>query len=361
MRSCEPVLSVDLAAIQANFQVVRSLVASTVEISAVVKSDAYGLGLERVVGTLSDIGCRSFFVANVKEAIRVRRHVTQVDINILEGLRKVGIDAYRQGRLIPVCNTPAEVCAATSNKIAYVLNLETGFGRLGLGLDEVRSLIHSKPRMPELVMSHLACADDAVNPYNRLQKDRFVGMSAMLVPSTPRSLVASAGVSLGSDYHFDRVRIGSALYGLNNAHLDPNPFKPVVRLSARLINIRQIHRGESVGYMGTFMADRLTCLGIVAIGYRHGLAWQVANHLSAECAGWPVRIIGRVSMEYCAIDLTDIPAKLARIGAWVDFISVTAPPEVMARSAATVPQEVLVRTGASCTRRYRPVPSGQQP
>ncbi|EJL56634.1 alanine racemase [Rhizobium sp. CF122] len=361
MRSYKPVLSVDLTAIQTNFLVMRSLVGPAVGVSAVVKSDAYGLGLERVIGPLWDAGCTSFFVASIKEAIRVRRLLTQADIAILEGLRKGSLEAYRESRLTPVCNTLAEVAQATSAAISYVLNLETGFGRLGLRFDEVRSLIHAKLQVPELVMSHLACADDAANARNRLQKNRFVGMCAMLAPSTPRSLVASAGVSLGADYHFDRVRVGSALYGLNNAGLEPNPFKPVVRLSARLIDIRHVQRGEPVGYMGTFLADRPTCLGIVAIGYRHGLAWQVANRLSAEFAGWSVPVIGRVSMEYCAIDLTDLPAKLARIGAFVDFISATAPPEHMARSAATVAQEILVRTGSSCARRYRLAPSGRHP
>ncbi|OWV96856.1 alanine racemase [Rhizobium sp. R693] len=361
MQSYKPVFSVDLRAIQANFTVVRSLLSPAVAVSAVVKSDAYGLGLERVVGPLWEAGCRSFFVASMEEAIRLRRRLARADIAILEGLRNGSLEAYRERRLTPVCSTPAEVAAATLAAIPYVLNLETGFGRLGLRFDELRSLLHTNPRVPELVMSHLACADDTGNSRNRLQKDRFVGMCALLAPSTPRSLAASAGVFLGADYHFDRVRTGSALYGLNNTGLEPSPFKPVVRLSARLIDIRHVQRGEAVGYMGTFLADRPTVLGIVAIGYRHGLAWQVANRLSAEFAGRSVPVIGRVSMEYCAIDLTDIPARLARIGAFVDFISATAPPENLARAAATVAQEILIRTGGACARRYRFAPSGQHP
>jgi|UPI00056970EE alanine racemase len=360
MHAFKPVLSVDLTAIQTNFAVIRSLVGPAVVVSAVVKSDAYGLGLDHIVGPLWDAGCESFFVAGLEEAMRARRHLAQAEVHVLGGLRAGSIEAYRRNRLKPVCNSLAEVAAASSDAMPYALNLETGFGRLGLQYDEVRALVHSELQPPELVMSHLACADDAANPRNPLQKDRFVGMCAMLAPSTARSLAASAGVSLGADYHFDRVRIGSALYGLNNAGLDPNPFTPVIRLSARLIDIRKIHRGEPVGYMGTFRADRPTSLGIVAIGYGHGLPWQVANRLSAEFAGCCVPVIGRVSMEYCAIDLTDVPAGFARIGTWVDFLSKTAPPEGLARSAATVAQEILIRTGASCTRRYRFTTSGER-
>jgi alanine racemase len=241
---------------------------------------------------------------------------------------------------------------ANSAEVAYAMNLETGFGRLGLRFDEVRTIVHSDLAPPAFVMSHLACADDPESRRNGLQRDRFIGMCEMLAPAIPRSLVASAGVSLGADYHFDRVRIGSALYGLNNAGLDPNPFVPVVRLSAWLIDVRQVHRGESVGYMGTFRAERPTRLGIVAIGYRHGLAWLVANRLAAEFGGYLAPVVGRVSMEYCAIDLTDIPAALARAGGRVDFISPTRPVEWMARSASTVAQELLVRIGGGCSRRY---------
>lgn len=350
----EPILHVDLTAIQANFAVMRGLVGPTVTVSAVVKSDAYGLGLEPVVDALSDAGCEGFFVANGEEGIQVRHRLTQADIFILEGLHADNIETFKRYRMTPVCNTLPQAVTAASGIIAYALSLETGFGRLGLRFDEVRSLLHARLAAPVLAMSHLACADDPANPRNELQRQRFVGMCAMLGPATARSLAATAGVSLGAQYHFDRVRIGSGLFGINNACLEPNPFAPVIRLSAPLIDIRTIHRGESVGYMGTFVADRPTRLGIAPIGYRHGLAWQVANRLSAELEGYYAPLVGRVSMEYCAIDLSNIPAAVSQVGARVDFISPTAPPEALARSAASVPQEILVRMGASCTHLYHP-------
>lgn len=354
----EPVLHVDLAAIQANFAVIRALVGQGVAVSAVVKSDAYGLGLEPVAGALWRAGCDSFFVANVEEGLRLRRELTQADIFILEGLHMESIQTYRRNRMTPVCNTLAQARAAALAIPGYALNLETGFGRLGLGVDEVGSLLHAQLPSPVLAMSHLAFADDPTNPRNELQRHRFVGMCSMLGPAVARSLAASAGVSLGDRYHFDRVRIGSGLFGLNNAGLKPNPFTPVIRLSAPLIDIRTIYRGEPVGYMGTFVANRPTRLGVVSLGYRHGLAWQVANQMSAEIDGYQAPLVGRVSMEYCALDLTDIPLVATQLGTRVNFISATAPPEVLARAGATVAQEVMVRTGASCTRLYH-MPTGR--
>lgn len=352
MGSRQPTLSINLSAAQENLAVIRSMVGSVVDVSAVVKSDAYGLGLERLAGTLFDAGCESFFVGDLIEAERVRQKLSTVQIVVLSGVKQSDVDAYRSGGFTAVCSSPAEVSVASYGKLAYAMNLETGFGRRGLRFDEVRSLVHADITPPVLVMSHLACADDPESERNRLQRDRFLGTCEMLAPSTSRSLAASAGVSLGANYHFDRVRIGSALYGLNNAGLDPNPFLPVVSLSAPLIDVRQIHRGESVGYMGTFKAQRPTRLGIVAIGYRHGLAWSVANRLSADFGGYLAPIVGRVSMEYCAVDLTDIPTCLARAGARVDFITPMRPVDWMARSASTIAQELLVRLGGSCSRRY---------
>jgi alanine racemase len=349
----EPILHIDLAAIQANFAVMRTLVGPDVTVSAVIKSDAYGLGLERIGDALSDAGCQSFFVANGEEGMQLRRRLTQADIFILEGPHGDSIETYRENRMMPVCNTLPQATAAAS-AVGYAVNLETGFGRLGLRFDELRSLLHAQLPAPVLAMSHLACADDPENPRNELQRHRFVGMCAMLGPTTARSLAASAGVSLGARYHFDGVRTGSGLFGLNNAGLEPNPFVPVIRLSAPLIDVRTIQSGESVGYMGTFVADRRTRLGILPIGYRHGLAWQVANRLAAEIEGYRAPLVGRVSMEYCAIDLTNIPVHVCQVGTWVDFIGPAAPLEALARSAATIPQEILVRMGASCTHLYHP-------
>lgn len=347
-----PVLHVDLQAVQNNFRTVQILCGPSVSVSAVVKSDAYGLGLDRLAGPLHEAGCTSYFVANLQEALRLRRTLPFVDVLVLSGVRPSEVGAFRSSALIAVCNTPAEVATAVSAGIAHALNFETGFCRLGLRLDEVRSLAHSKPAMPVLIMSHLACADDLVSQQNNIQRDRFIGMSEILGLNVPRSLAASSGIALGQQYLFDRVRVGSALYGLNAAVPSSVTFETVIRLSARLIDLRPIPRGEAVGYMATFRTQRRTLLGIVGIGYKHGLAWLAANRFSAELGGYLAPLVGRISMEYCAIDLTDVPTSLAHCGARVDFISRTNPPESFARCANTVPQELLVRAGASCKRRY---------
>ncbi|MGO4567496.1 alanine racemase [Rhizobium sp. 2YAF20] len=346
-----PEIVVDLDAIEQNFAVVKLLVGTAVAISAVVKSDAYGLGIDEILDPLLAAGCRSFFVANVCEALLVRERLRAAEVFILEAGAMDEKGVYDLAGFIPVCNNMADVDAASLSHGSYAINLDTGFSRFGLSFPELREVVHRKLPAPALVMSHLACADDPVSIRNQLQKNRFVQMCG-LIPSAPRSLAASAGISLGTDYHFERVRIGSALYGLNNAGLDPNPFASVVSLRARIADVRLVHAGETVGYMGTFRASRPTWLGIVAIGYAHGLAWSLSNRASAEIGSYLAPLAGRIAMEYAAIDLTDVPATLHRPGLWVDLVNSRLPLEAMARAASTVPQEVLLRLGASSRRFY---------
>jgi alanine racemase len=328
---------------------VQSGVGSGVEVSAVVKSDAYGLGLPAVVETLWDAGCRSFFVGDSSEAAVLAARLPAALIYVLSGT--TGMEGSRGDRTIVVCNRAEEVIAHSTSARPYALNLETGFSRLGIAWDELADMVsNALARPPALVMSHLACADDVRHPFNRLQRDCFEQMASQL-PTAPRSLVASAGIALGSSYYFEQVRVGSALYGLTNPAL-PIPIEPVVELRAPIIDVRVIEPGSGVGYMATFQAARRTRVAIVAMGYRHGLAWSSANRLHAEIGSYCVPLIGRVSMEYAAVDVTDLPPSASRSGVWVTFVSPTRPVEEFARSASTVPQEVLVRAGAACTRTY---------
>jgi alanine racemase len=351
VKSSGPQLFVDLDAIQRNFRAAGSIVGSDVEVCAVVKSDAYGLGIDKIVGPLVAAGCHSFFVADFEEAVRVRRRAAVAKVFILRGAKPSFAEFYRQNDFIPVCNTLCEAAEIASLRCQYALNVETGLSRFGLTFGEFRTLVHCRVRAPVLIMSHLACADAPGNPLNLLQKSRFMAMCE-LSGATPRSLAASAGISLGPAYHFDLARIGSALYGLNNASLDPNPFVNVVRLRARIADIRLVRTGEAVGYMSTFRAQRPTWVGILAIGYSHGLAWSGSNRLWVQIGSHQAPLVGRVAMEFAAIDMTDLPPSLRVSGRWVDLICPKLPAELMAHTAGTIPQETLVRIGSTNTRHY---------
>ena len=351
MRSHRPEVIIDLDAIQQNFAIATSIAGPDVDVAAVVKSDGYGLGLDRLIEPLVAAGCRNFFVADLSEANRVRNHSQGETVFVLAGMERGHAEHCRKNRLVPVCNTLEEAVAAAEGRCDYALNLETGFSRFGLGSSEVRSLIHRCLPQPVLVMSHLACADEPANTLNELQKNRFVCISELL-GATRRSLAASAGLFLGPAYLFDLVRLGSALYGLNTTDRVPNRFANVLRLRACLVDVRQVQVGAAVGYRSTFRANRPTRLGILSIGYAHGLAWSLSNRMTVEIGSHVAPLVGRVAMEYVAVDLTDVPAQLCQPGQWVELITRDRPADAMAHAGATIAQEVMLRLGAACRRSY---------
>lgn len=354
----EVVLEVDLDAVRANFLTVAALVGPSVKAAAVVKSDAYGLGMVPVANALVEAGCDFFFVANLEEAVLLRSACPTVSIAVFRDDLQRQISGYREHNLIPVVNnrTDLDVLCASPGSCAYFLNIETGFSRLGLGFDDMRRLylagqFGSNP--PSAVMSHLACSDDPIDPTNMLQKNRFLAACELLKP--PRaSLIASAGVWLDRSYHFSMVRVGSALYGLNNAGIQPSPLRPVIRLIARVLEVREVARREAVGYGATFRPARRSRLATIALGYKNGLPWSCANKISVRFAGFSSPLVGRVSMEYIVADVTDVPESFLHDDLFVEILGSDFTPDDLARVTGVNPQEILTRLGAGCPKRYRP-------
>lgn len=354
--SCKAVLEVDLAAIQANFRTMRGLVDPAATVAAVVKSDAYGLGLLPVAKALHDAHCDFFFVANLDEATRLRCVLPDVSIAVLQDEIAHFEQIYRSERLIPVANNERDLHAIGGHAVTqrYFLNADTGFSRFGLTFAEIRRLYFAetfRSKRPYGVISHLACSDLAGDALNTLQRNRFSAVSDLLRPMI-RTLSASAGVWLGRSYHFNMARVGSALYGLNNARIQPNPLLPVVRLSTKIVDVRTLSRNEAVGYGATYRTARETRLGIAAIGYTHGLPWSCANRISVRVGNFTAPVIGRISMEYVTIDLTEIPESVAGPGTWVTLLDDKFGPDDLALAAAVNAQEIITRLGNGCSKRH---------
>ncbi|PBB95653.1 alanine racemase [Mesorhizobium sp. WSM3862] len=356
LRPADVVFEIDLAALQANFQTISALVGPGVRVAAVVKSDAYGLGLVEIARALIQVGCDLFFVANLDEALLLRSsHIGAAIAVFCDEFAKFG-QYYRSMGLIPVVNNCIELHAinAARETQTYFLNVESGFSRLGLAFVDVRRTYLSgtfEQHPPSVVLSHLACSERAEDPINVLQRNRFRAVYDLLRPSRG-SLAASAGVWLGKSYHFDIVRVGSALYGLNNAGIEPNPLQPVASLRAKILDVRNVARREAVGYGATFRTIRTSRVAIAAIGYKHGLPWTCANKISVRFGGYSAPLIGRISMEYATIDLTDVPAALCGPGSFVELLGKDFKVDDLAAAAGVNPQEVLTRLGAGCARQY---------
>jgi len=361
-------LTVRLPAITANYRTYRRMTGPAA-VAAVVKADAYGLGAERVVPALADAGCDSFFVARLEEGVALRKIVPQARIFVLDGADPDSVPALLHFSLTPVLNSLAQIAAWSAAArvggapLDAVLHVDTGMNRLGLTGDELATLASEQARRLAglnlvLVMSHLACADEPQNKMNAQQLSRFRQALAMLPPA-PASLAASHGAMLGVEYHFDLVRPGVALYGANPQKPEgksagdgtPSLMQTAAVLTAKVLQVRRIDLGESVGYAATFRAKRPSMIATVALGYADGIPRTLSNKGMAAIAGVCVPIAGRVSMDLMTLDVSAL-AEPPHIGAEAELLGDTISLGEVAEVAGTNEYEILTRL-RRVPRRYQ--------
>jgi len=239
------------------------------------------------------------------------------------------------------------------------IHIDTGMNRLGMAASELAILAAEHAKRLEgirlvLLMSHLACADDADAKMNRVQLDRFRTALAMLPPA-PASLAASGGVLLGKEFLFDMVRPGLALYGGNPRPSGANPFAVAARLTARILQLRRVDKGQSVGYGASFRTRRPSVLAIAALGYADGLMRAISNRGAGAIGGVRAPVVGRVSMDLVTLDVTDVPGALEP-GLEVEFVGDTISLEEVAQAADTASYEILTSLSRRAARRYEGAP-----
>src|SRR6201996_1591819 len=271
------ILTVDLDALVANWRKLEKT-AVPAECSAVIKANAYGCGIKPVARALAKAGCKTFFVATAEEAAAARAELPSAVIYVLNGLIQNNGDAYAKIDARPVIGDLNELaewdlfCRRTGWKGGAAIHIDTGMHRLGLTIAEAQGLIpriNARDHGISLVMSHLACAENLNHPMNARQLAAFRAIASEF-SGVPASLANSSGIFLGGSFQFDMVRPGAALYGVNPTPEADNPMLPVVELKARVMQIRDVERGESVGYGGTWTARRPTRIAIISAGYADG-------------------------------------------------------------------------------------------
>jgi alanine racemase len=360
------VLTVDLPAIAANWKRLYGMTVP-VECAAVVKADAYGCGIERVVPALKKVGCRTFFVADIAEGRRVRAVAPDAVIYVLNGLMPSTAPAFADANLRPVINSTTELAewdtfVASSNwRGGAALHIDTGMNRLGLTPEEAVAIA---PRVQageghgfKLLMSHFACAETLDHPMNDRQIRLFREIR-ILFRGVPSSLANSAGIFLGGTAHCDLVRPGIALFGGNPIPGQKNAMRPVVELKGRITQVRQIKKGDTVGYGASWTATRPTRLAIVAIGYGDGYfraaaATKTKAPANVIVGGKQCPLIGRISMDLIAIDVTDLPNGVARRGEFAILIGGDIGVDELGTACGTISYEVLTSLGKRYHRNYR--------
>jgi alanine racemase len=359
------VLEVDLTGVIANWRLLAARVAPA-DCAAVVKADAYGLGAPQVSAALAAAGCRLFFVATLDEAIALRnRLLASCEIAVLNGPVADSADEFVFYQLVPVLNEPGQIAdwaevARRHGGLPAMLHVDTGMARLGLTAREFARLADelSQERATRWrgLISHLACADQPAHPLNDLQRARFASMCRHF-GGLPASLAASSGIFLGRGFHFDFVRPGAALYGINPQPGTPNPMRQVVRLKGRILQIREVERGESVGYGAAHVMDHPGRLATVAVGYADGWLRSLSHRGSGRLGGKRLPLLGRVSMDLVVFDCSAADPALARPGGFIELLDDNYGVDAAAADAGTIGYEILTALGRRCHRVYRGGPN----
>ena len=345
-----------MGAIVANWQTLRTHHPSGV-VAAVVKADAYGLGARPVAAALHQAGCRHFFVAYLQEALAIRDVVPDAMLAVLGGLIPGTDDQFVTNNLTPVLGTLDEIArwsARMANPHPAILHVDTGMSRLGLSAAELATLAEDPTRLGGMaicyVMTHLVASEIPGDPINPRQVARFAAARAMLPPA-PASLANSSGIFLGPAYGSDLARPGAALFGVNPTPGLPNPMRGVVRLLVRVLAVRAVESGTTVGYNATWTATRPSRIATAAFGYADGFHRSLSSRGSAFFDGAPVPLVGRVSMDLTTFDITDHPA--VQPGSWLEVLGPHLSPDDVAASAGTSGYEVLTSLGHRFHRVYR--------
>jgi alanine racemase len=364
-RGAGGVLTVDLAAVAATWRDCAAR-AKPAECGAVIKADAYGLGIEPVAAALAKAGCKTFFVALLDEALRVCTVVPEAAIYVLNGFNPGTASAFQDIDARPVLGSLNEIeewdafAKQAKEPLPAAIHIDTGMSRHGLTLDEAAGIAGKVKNFSfelALVMSHLARADEVNHEMTAVQTKKFKAIAAKF-PGTPASLANSAGLLAHPDTRFDIVRPGIALYGGDALIGGKNPMKPVVHLDVHVLQVRHANAGDTVGYGGKFTLKRNSRLAILAAGYADGIpraggSSDTKKGMEAVIAGKRCPILGLVSMDLIVVDVTDVPESKVKRGDMARLLGEGISVDDLAAHSGTAGYEILTRLGHRYKRIYK--------
>jgi alanine racemase len=350
-------LDIDLNAIADNW---RTLDATHPGATAgVVKANAYGLGASYVAPKLFAAGCRHFFVAHLSEALAIRPLLPGAMLAVLNGLVPEEIRDYTANNILPVLGSLAEIAlwraeATRLNKtLPALLHFDTGISRLGLSTQDFLTLRDNPSRLDgidiKFLMTHLVSAEIPDDPINLIQLTRFAAVKDAF-PGIPSSIANSSGTFLGPNFQMNLARPGAAVYGINPTPGRPNPMRPVIRLTARIMQVQTLQPGDTVGYNGIWTAQRPSRIAVLSVGYADGYLRALSNRATARFDGTRIPLVGRVSMDLTTFDITDTPA--AQAGDMLELIGPDHDADALAIEAGTNGYEILTSLGSRYQRRY---------
>lgn len=357
-------LSIDLGALARNWRALDKVSAGALT-AAVVKADAYGTGIDMASRALHAAGARFFFVATPDEGIAVRAAVPDAHIFVLYGLYPGAANLYIRQNLMPVLSSMSMLeewlakCVERNEAYPAGFHFDTGINRLGFRLNEaalVRERIDALGYAPQMIMSHLACADIPNHEKNRTQLALFGSVRSQF-PTIPASLANSAGLMSGRDYHFQMVRPGIALYGGRAVTGRKNPMQPVVTLHVPILQITEARTGESVGYGAAYTLNRNSRLAVLGYGYADGFFRSMSGtnlHSGGKVfiRGKACPVVGRISMDLTIVDVTELGSDLPNPGEGAEVLGPNIGIDEQAELGGTIGYEFLTSLKGRYSRNY---------
>jgi len=354
------VLKISLTAIVLNWDKLAKH--TDAECAAVVKGNAYGCGIEPVAGALAKTGCRTFFVSNIPEAKRVRAVAPNATIYVLNGLYPGTGQAFAEINARPVIRSSIEMAEwdafVTSDRWVggCALHVDTGESRLGISMEEAVA-IAPRVGLPrhgiELLMSRL---DNVEKPAHHDRQISRLHDLRRLYRGVPASMANSSGIFVAPKAHFDLVRAGAALYGVNPTPGVANPMLPVIELRARIVRVLSLAPGETIADNFGWAAKRPTRLALVSAGYADGYPRSAStfdNKPQAIVGGRRCPVVGHPSMDLLTVDVTDLSdPTAARFGEVVTLIGPEISIDDLAAASKSTGREVLSHLGRRFHRIY---------
>ncbi len=357
MKDSSAILEINTKNILHNYKALLKIASNSIS-GATIKANAYGLGDIKIFNILYNNGCRHFFVATIEEGLNLRKKYkkNKSNIYILNGVNKNQIKLVQQKNLIPIINSVDELnffnrkFLNSKYKIKVGVHIDSGINRLGIKTNNLKNYKTNNINIC-LLLSHLASSDEINNKYNNLQNKNFFNAFKNFKSVKYKSLVNSMGIILGKKFHYDIIRPGISLYGGHFNTKIKKIIKPVIKLKARVLQIKDLEKNEFIGYNQTYKTTRLSTIAILGIGYADGISRKLSNKGVVFYRKKKFNIIGRVSMDSITIDITK-NKKIIKKGTYMELINHEYDIEKIAKECGTISNEILTSISNRVKRNY---------
>ena len=346
-------LEINLSSLKFNYELIKAQLDTGSELAVVAKNNCYGLGFKAITSHLYQSNVTQFYVSRFKEAIELRKHIPPCTIFTINSLTKSELKEAFHQHIIPCLNTLEEaenytlIAKEHNKKLPAILFVETGMGRSGFQFNEIENLLSNNLLSSidiKYLVSHLACADTPGHRMNHLQLEKLQAFS-QLFPNIKLSLANSAGVFLGKNFHFDQVRVGCALYGINPIPSRPSAFKQVAHLYGKVLFVRTLEEDQSVSYGARAMATKGSKIATIEFGYANGYHRILTGNTQAYYAGHFLPIIGTINMDMMMADVSAVPEYLLAEMTHVELMGDNYTVDDIAGRAQTIGYEILTSIG----------------